>query len=103
MICATASLTFWKAACRKGIAVLPVGFVGLGIPCARAHSLDQLGRYAITLDGQGMIGIAWVDFVDEFQIRLGILRQAGCCGERRNDLLAIQAPERLEAPDDRRN
>src|SRR5262249_7764897 len=82
---------------------LPVGLASLRIPSARAYPLDQLGRDAIPLDRERVIGVAAINLVDESQIRLGILGQSGRRGENRDDRIAVQTPERLEAADNRRN
>src|SRR5260370_29074988 len=64
------------AARRECIAVFAVGLIRFGIPCAFAHSLDQLRRDAIALNREGVIGAALVNAIDEIQIGICLFRPA---------------------------
>ena len=88
------------AARCKRIAVLVVRLMRFGIPCALVRACDQLGSDAVALDGEGVIGVALIDIIDEFEIGIGVFWQARQRWEDRDDILAVQTPERLKPVND---
>ena len=78
---------------RHGVPLFAVAFVGFRIPCAAADALDELGRDAVALDRQRMIGVRDVGVVDALEVRVDIARRARRFREAFDDRLAHFLPE----------
>ncbi len=74
----------------------------LGIPAALPHSLNQGRRDGVALNGQRVVGIGPIDFVDEVKIRSSICRKSRCFGKRREHLATHRVPKDLNATHNRR-
>src|SRR6202008_3348594 len=81
----------------EGIAISSITKVMLGVPAALPHSLNQGRRDRITFNGQRMVGIGPIDFVDEAKIRFLVCWKSRRFREHREDLATHRLPEHLDA------
>src|SRR5205807_10357935 len=60
----------------EGVAISAITGVILGVPAALPHSLNQGRRDGVAFNGQGVVGIGRIDFVDEAKIRFLVCRES---------------------------
>src|SRR5262249_872942 len=64
------------AARSQCVTALPVRIVMVRVPTSAAHTLDQIGGDAIPLDGERVVCVTLVDFLDEPEKAGTVARQA---------------------------
>src|SRR5207249_6230783 len=81
---------------REGVAISAITSIMLRVPAALPDFLNQGRRDRVAFDGQRVVGIGPIDFVDEAKIRFLVCRKSRRFWERRQHLATHRFPKRSE-------